>query len=98
MPLLWQSALLPALTQHRWRIAGLVIGLAGLLEVLQHVSPTRRGRLPDGLVKAAGAFLGGVLGMGAERILEQLRIGSGPSRGPGVTSQGAEESRSPASL
>src|SRR6478735_5624462 len=32
--------------QHRWRMVGLVIGLAGLLEVLQHVSPSRHGRLP----------------------------------------------------
>jgi VanZ family protein len=53
---------------HRWRIVGLLIGLAGLLEMLQHVSPSRHGRLPDGLVKAAGALLGMVVSVVAECI------------------------------
>ena len=76
--------------QHRWRIVGLVIGLAGLLEVLQHVSPSRHGRLPDGLFKAAGALLGIVLGLVAERVLEWLRTSSGPGRDLRVTFRGLE--------
>jgi len=58
---------------HRWRIVGLVIGLAGLLEVLQHVSPSRHGRLSDGVVKAAGALVGIMAGVGAEYIFGWAR-------------------------
>jgi VanZ family protein len=76
--------------QHRWRIVGLVIGLAGLLEVLQNLSPGRHGRLPDGLVKAAGALLGIVLAMGAERTLGRLRTSSRPGRDPQAISAGTE--------
>ena len=82
--------------QHRWRMVGLVIGLAGLLEVLQHVSPSRHGRLPDGLVKAAGALLGIVLGLVAERMLERLRTRSRPGRDARATFPGTEN-RPPAS-
>jgi drug/metabolite transporter (DMT)-like permease len=70
--------------RHRWRIVGLVIALAGLLELLQHMSPSRHGRLPDGLVKAAGALLGVALAVSAERIFGRLRTSSGPRRDPRV--------------
>jgi hypothetical protein len=76
--------------RHRWRIVGLVIALAGLLEVLQHVSPSRHGRLPDGFVKAAGALLGIGLAVTAERTLEWLRASSRPRRVPGTISPGPE--------
>lgn len=75
---------------HRWHIVGLVIGLAGLLEVLQHVSPSRHGRLPDGLVKAAGALLGIGLAVGAERILGRLRASARPRRDPRANPLGTE--------
>jgi VanZ family protein len=68
--------------RHRLRIVWLVVGLAGLLEVLQHVSPSRHGRLPDGLVKAAGALLGVGVAVAAERMLERLRTRSRPGRDP----------------
>jgi hypothetical protein len=35
-----------------------VIGLIGVLEVAQHLVPSRHGRLQHGFVKAAGALLG----------------------------------------
>jgi apolipoprotein N-acyltransferase len=59
--------------QHRVRVVWLVIGAAGLLEMLQHLNPSRHGRVPDGAVKAAGALSGVVLVVLAERILEWLR-------------------------
>jgi VanZ family protein len=64
---------------HRWRIAGLVIGLAGLFEMLQYVSPSRHGRLPDGLVKVAGALLGMVACVVAECISKRQTFRLGPS-------------------
>ncbi|MGF9759477.1 VanZ family protein [Microvirga sp. 0TCS3.31] len=75
---------------HRWRIVGLVIGLAGLLELLQHVSPSRHGRLPDGLVKAAGALLGIGLAVAAEPIFSRLRTSSRSRQYPRTTSSGTE--------
>jgi len=66
--------------RHRWRMVGLVIGLAGLLEVLQYVSPSRHGRLSDGMVKAAGALLGIGLAVVAERALGWWRTSSRPRR------------------
>jgi VanZ family protein len=60
--------------QHRLRLVGLVLGVAGLLEVFQHLSPTRHGRLPDGFIKAAGGFLGAGLAVAAERLLARFRL------------------------
>jgi VanZ family protein len=68
--------------QHRLRIALLVIGVAGLLEVLQHITPSRHGRLPDGIVKAAGALLGAALVVLVERAFERFRTASGLAREP----------------
>lgn len=76
--------------QHRWRMVGLVIALAALLEVLQQVSPSRHARLPDGLVKAAGALLGGGLAVAAERIFGRLRASSRPRWDSHTTSRGPE--------
>jgi apolipoprotein N-acyltransferase len=67
---------------HRWRIVALVVGIAGTLEVLQHLNPSRHGRLPDGTVKAAGALWGVVLVMLAERILERVRLAACRAPGP----------------
>ncbi|WP_201863943.1 VanZ family protein [Microvirga soli] len=75
---------------HQWRMVGLAIGLAGLLEVLQHMSPNRHGRLPDGLVKAAGALLGVGLAVAAERIFGRLRANSRPRSDPHTTSLGPQ--------
>jgi VanZ family protein len=44
--------------KHRLPIFVLLLGIVGFLEVAQNYVPGRHGRLPDGLVKAAGAFLG----------------------------------------
>jgi VanZ family protein len=44
--------------KQRFGILILLIGLVGLLEVAQNYVPGRHGRLPDGLVKASGVFLG----------------------------------------
>jgi hypothetical protein len=60
--------------QHRLRVVWLVIGVAGLLEVLQHLAPGRHGQLPDGSVKAAGALLGAGLVVVAERALERAGV------------------------
>lgn len=66
---------------QRWRIVGLVIGLAGALEVLQHLNPSRHGRLPDGTIKAAGALWGIVLVVIAERTLERFKGALSLARG-----------------
>jgi hypothetical protein len=63
--------------RHRLRVVLLVIGVAGLLEVLQHLAPGRHGQLPDGIVKAAGALLGAGLVVVAERTLERIGIDFG---------------------
>ncbi len=76
--------------RHRWRMVGLVVALAGLLEVLQHVSPSRHGRLPDGMVKAAGALLGIGIAVVAERALRWLRTSSRLRRDPRGTTPGPE--------
>jgi hypothetical protein len=68
--------------QHWWRMVGLVLGLVGLFELLQHISPSRHGRLPDSLVKAAGALLGTGLAVGVELILGRLRTSSRLRRDP----------------
>ncbi|MBL0406268.1 VanZ family protein [Microvirga aerilata] len=60
--------------QHRLRVVWLVIGMAGLLEVLQHLVPSRHGRLPDGIVKAVGALLGAGLVVVAERAFERCGV------------------------
>jgi apolipoprotein N-acyltransferase len=78
---------------RRWRIVGLVIGLAGLLEVLQHVSPSRHGRVPDGMVKAAGALLGIGLAVMAERTLGWLWTSSSLRWDPQATTPGPETER-----
>jgi hypothetical protein len=44
--------------RHRLAILLVVIGIVGGLELAQHLLPSRHGRLPDGIVKAAGALLG----------------------------------------
>jgi hypothetical protein len=44
--------------KHRLAILLVVIGIVGLLELAQNLVPSRHGRLPDGIVKAAGALLG----------------------------------------
>jgi hypothetical protein len=44
--------------KHRLAILLVVIGIVGALELAQHLVPSRHGRLPDGIVKVAGALLG----------------------------------------
>jgi len=83
--------------RHRFRIICFVIGAAGLLEVLQHLNPTRHGRLPDGAVKVVGALWGVVLVVLAERIFDRLRTGSRPGRDPRATIRAQRTNRPPAS-
>ena len=51
-----------AYPQRLWVAALVVIGAALALEVLQMISPTRHGRLPDASIKALGAAVGLALG------------------------------------
>ncbi len=44
--------------RHRFAILLVVIGIVGALELAQQLVPSRHGRLPDGILKAAGALLG----------------------------------------
>ena len=44
--------------KHRLAILLVVIGIVGTLEIAQHLVPSRHGRLPDSIVKAAGALFG----------------------------------------
>ena len=44
--------------RHRLAILLVVIGIVGVLELAQHLVPSRHGRLPDSIVKVAGALLG----------------------------------------
>ena len=44
--------------KHQLAILLMVIGIVGMLEVAQHLVPSRHGRLPDSIVKAAGALVG----------------------------------------
>ena len=43
--------------KHRLPILVLLLGIVGFLEVTQNYVPSRHGRLPDGLEKAAGVLL-----------------------------------------
>lgn len=47
-----------AYPRHLWLVTLLVGGTAVGLEVLQHLTPDRHGRVPDALVKLAGALAG----------------------------------------
>lgn len=47
-----------AYPRHLWLVALLVGGTAVGLEVLQHLTPDRHGRVPDAFVKLAGALAG----------------------------------------
>lgn len=57
--------------KHRFFIVVLLIGIVGFLEVAQNYVPGRHGRLPDGLVKAAGVLLGAAF---ATVITRQKRV------------------------
>lgn len=47
-----------AYPRHLWLVTFLVGGAALGLEVLQHLTPDRHGRIPDALIKLAGAVAG----------------------------------------
>lgn len=63
---------------RRWPfIAAAIIAFAGLLELMQALSPTRHARLDDALVKMAGAVIGAVLGRAfteARTLLARYRL------------------------
>ena len=44
--------------KHRLAILLVVIGIVGTLEIAQHLVQSRHGRIPDSIVKAAGALFG----------------------------------------
>jgi VanZ family protein len=50
-----------AYPRHLWLVVLMVGGAAVGLEVLQHLTPDRHGRIPDALVKLAGAIAGTAL-------------------------------------
>jgi VanZ family protein len=70
-----------ACPQHWLRVVLLVIGMVGMLEVMQNLSPGRQGRLPNGIVKASGALLRVAIGVTVQWMLE--RIGRSSSLTPG---------------
>ncbi|MCX7317952.1 MAG: VanZ family protein [Hyphomicrobiales bacterium] len=47
-----------AYPRHIWWVTIMVGGAAVGLEVLQHLTPDRHGRIPDALIKLAGALSG----------------------------------------
>lgn len=47
-----------AYPRHLWLVTFMVGGVAVGLEVLQHLTPDRHGRIPDALVKLAGGCAG----------------------------------------
>lgn len=47
-----------AYPRHLWLVTLMVGGIAVGFEVLQHLTPDRHGRIPDALVKLAGALTG----------------------------------------
>lgn len=49
--------------RHRLHVLVLLIGIVGLLEVVQNFVPSRHGRAADGLVKASGALIGAAFTM-----------------------------------
>jgi VanZ family protein len=53
--------------KHRFGIMVVVIGIVGLLELAQHLTPGRHGRLHDAVFKAAGAFFGAAVAMIVDR-------------------------------
>ncbi len=50
----------------------LVVG-AGGIELLQYLSPTRHANLDDAAVKAAGAVIGSIVGLVANRMITRFR-------------------------
>ncbi len=56
--------------KYRFVILLVVIGIAGALEVAQHLVPSRHGRLSDGLIKVAGALFGLAVAIITEQQLE----------------------------
>jgi hypothetical protein len=58
--------------RHRLYILVLLVGIVGFLEVAQNVVPGRHGRLPDGMVKAAGALLGAAFAAFVARFIGLL--------------------------
>jgi hypothetical protein len=58
--------------KHRLTIVLVVIGIAGLLEVLQHVVPGRHGQVHDYVMKAIGVMVGAVAASTAERIFGRI--------------------------
>ena len=69
-----------ALGYPRWRLQVIVltVAAAGLLEILQTIQPTRHGRMPDFLLKAAGCAFG-ALAAGTLRPRPEAP-GSAPTR------------------
>lgn len=64
--------------RQRLKVLLMVVAAAGILEVLQAVQPTRHGRVPDFLVKAAGGALGTIVAWVA-RALPGFVVSSGQS-------------------
>ncbi len=59
--------------QHRIRAAVLVLAVAGLLEVLQHVAPGRHGQVHDYAIKALGVIVGVTVASFLEWIIKRLK-------------------------
>jgi VanZ family protein len=61
-----------AYPRHLWLVTILVGGTAVGLEVLQHLTPDRHGRIPDALVKLAGALSGAGLAYAVSGMSRKL--------------------------
>ncbi len=61
-----------AYPKHRLAVLILVLCFAGILELIQHFTPGRHGRIRDTLVKAVGAALGTLVVLLSERAARRL--------------------------
>lgn len=60
--------------KHRLAVVLLLLAIVGLLEVGQNIVSGRHGRLPDGLVKAAGALLGALVALSIDKGMARRKV------------------------
>jgi VanZ family protein len=57
-----------AYPRHFWLVLAMVLGSAGLLELLQRITPDRHGMLPDAEVKLIGGMAGVALSFALNHV------------------------------
>ena len=65
-----------AYTRKRWLTAAMVIGLTGLIEILQFLAPGRHARLEDFLVDAFAASVGLAVAAASASIVKRMQRSS----------------------